>query len=108
MSTPPVERKLAAILSADVAGYSRLMGADEAGTLAAFSAHREVIGELIRQRNCVGDGPHCCHRRSLSCLIGIKPLRPPLQQRAASHEWEHSDQDRPETEQYDEYLEQVP
>jgi adenylate cyclase len=51
MSTPPVERKLAAILSADVAGYSRLTGADEAGTLAALSAHREVIDELIRQRN---------------------------------------------------------
>jgi len=51
VNTPPVERKLAAILSADVAGYSRLMGADEAGTLAALSAHREVIDELIRQRN---------------------------------------------------------
>lgn len=51
MSTPPIERKLAAILSADVAGYSRLMGADETGTLAALSAHREVIDELIRQRN---------------------------------------------------------
>jgi adenylate cyclase len=51
MSTPPIERKLAAILSADVAGYSRLMGADEPGTLAALSAHREVIDELIRQRN---------------------------------------------------------
>ena len=30
----PVERKLAAILAADVVGYSRLMGADEEGTLA--------------------------------------------------------------------------
>jgi class 3 adenylate cyclase len=29
----PVERRLAAILAADVAGYSRLMGADEGGTL---------------------------------------------------------------------------
>jgi len=34
MSTPPIERKLAAILSADVGGYSRLMGADEAGATA--------------------------------------------------------------------------
>ena len=42
-----VERKLAAILSADVAGYSRLMGVDEAGTLARLSAHREVIDELM-------------------------------------------------------------
>jgi class 3 adenylate cyclase len=51
MNAPPVERKLAAILSADVAGYSRLMTADEAGTLAALSAHRETIAELIGQRN---------------------------------------------------------
>src|SRR4029453_3754154 len=51
MNTPSIERKLAAILSADVAGYSRLMGADETGTLAILSAHREVIDELIRQRN---------------------------------------------------------
>ena len=34
-----VERKLAAILAADVVGYSRLMGADEAGTRARFNAH---------------------------------------------------------------------
>ena len=33
----PVERRLAAILAADVAGYSRLMGADEESALAAFA-----------------------------------------------------------------------
>ena len=38
MATGRVERKLAAILAADVAGYSRLMGADEEGTLAALKA----------------------------------------------------------------------
>jgi adenylate cyclase len=38
-----VERRLAAILAADVAGYSRLMGADEEGTLAALRAHRRDI-----------------------------------------------------------------
>ena len=37
---PTVERKLAAILAADIAGYSRLMGADEAGTFARLSASR--------------------------------------------------------------------
>jgi adenylate cyclase len=43
-----VERRLAAILCADVAGYSRLMGADEEGTLAALRAHRrEVIDPLL-------------------------------------------------------------
>jgi class 3 adenylate cyclase/pimeloyl-ACP methyl ester carboxylesterase len=39
-----VERHLAAILAADVAGYSRLMGADEVGTIAQLRAHR---GELV-------------------------------------------------------------
>jgi adenylate cyclase len=38
-----VERKLTAILAADVAGYSRLMGADEEGTLAQLKAHRRVL-----------------------------------------------------------------
>ncbi len=38
-----MERRLAAVLAADVAGYSRLMGADEVGTLAALKAHRREI-----------------------------------------------------------------
>jgi class 3 adenylate cyclase/pimeloyl-ACP methyl ester carboxylesterase len=38
-----VERRLAAILAADVAGYSRLMSEDEAGTLAALQAHRSGL-----------------------------------------------------------------
>ena len=36
-------RRLAAILAADVAGYSRLMGADEEGTLARLNAHRRAL-----------------------------------------------------------------
>ena len=35
------QRKLAAILAADVVGYSRLMGRDESGTLARLREHRE-------------------------------------------------------------------
>ncbi len=35
-----MERRLAAILAADVVGYSRLMGEDEASTLTALKAHR--------------------------------------------------------------------
>lgn len=38
-----VERRLAAVLAADVAGYSRLMGADEVGTLEALKAHRRDV-----------------------------------------------------------------
>jgi adenylate cyclase len=43
MAEARVERRLAAILAADIAGYSRLMGADEVGTLAALKAHRRQI-----------------------------------------------------------------
>jgi adenylate cyclase len=39
----PVQRRLAAILAADVAGYSRLMGLEEEGTLAALKAHRRAV-----------------------------------------------------------------
>ena len=40
-----MERRLAAILAADVVGYSRLMGADEAGTLSALRALRIELVE---------------------------------------------------------------
>jgi adenylate cyclase len=40
-------RRLAAIVCADVAGYSRMMGADEAGTHASFKAHRSAIYPII-------------------------------------------------------------
>ncbi len=43
MSNAHVERRLTAILAADVAGYSRLMGLDEEGTLAQFRAHRRAL-----------------------------------------------------------------
>ena len=62
MADPRINRKLAAILAADVVGYSRLMGADEAGTLAALKRHRETIfdpavaahnGRIVK---LIGDG----------------------------------------------------
>ena len=62
MAEARVERRLAAILAADVAGYSRLMGADEIGTLAALKAHRrEIIDPTITQHHgrivkTTGDG----------------------------------------------------
>ena len=43
MSSEYVERRLAAVLAADVAGYSRLMGADEEGTLARLKAVRKAF-----------------------------------------------------------------
>jgi adenylate cyclase len=57
-----VNRKLAAILAADVVGYSRLMGADEAGTLSALKQYRQAIfdpavaahnGRIVK---LIGDG----------------------------------------------------
>ncbi|SEF15078.1 TolB amino-terminal domain-containing protein [Rhizobiales bacterium GAS191] len=44
-ATPRVERRLAAIMAADVVGYSRLMGADEEGTLAQLKAHRRGLAD---------------------------------------------------------------
>src|SRR6266536_3976513 len=58
----PVERRLAAILAADVAGYSRLMGADEEGTLERLKAHRrELVDPKIKEHRgrivkTTGDG----------------------------------------------------
>jgi adenylate cyclase len=55
-----VERKLTAILCADVYGYSRLMGGDEEATLVTLTAHRKIIDSLIEQHrgrfvNSAGD-----------------------------------------------------
>ena len=62
MAREDMDRRLAAILSADVVGYSRLMGIDETGTLGAFRAHRaELIDPTIAEHNgrivkLMGDG----------------------------------------------------
>jgi adenylate cyclase len=62
MAEERVNRKLAAILAADVVGYSRLMGADEAGTLTALKHHRQAVfdpavaahnGRIVK---LIGDG----------------------------------------------------
>ena len=50
MATPdqgPLGRRLAAILAADIAGYSRLMGADEVGTARALREHRAAIDPVV-------------------------------------------------------------
>jgi adenylate cyclase len=55
---PHVERRLAAILSADVKEYSRLMGADDVATVEMLTAYREVMTALISQhRGRVVDSP---------------------------------------------------
>jgi adenylate cyclase len=55
------QRRLAAIVAIDVAGYSRLMGADEEGTLATLKAHREAVTPIVQQHGgrivgTAGDG----------------------------------------------------
>jgi adenylate cyclase len=49
--TTGMRRKLAAILSADVAEYSRLMEEDEEATIRTVTAYREVIATLVRQHH---------------------------------------------------------
>jgi TolB-like protein/class 3 adenylate cyclase len=49
MPVQALERKLTAIFAADVAGYSRLMGADEVGTLHRLTACRRIMDQLIRE-----------------------------------------------------------
>jgi adenylate cyclase len=57
MTEARVERRLAAILAADVAGYSRLMGINEEGTLATLKAHRrELLDPKIAEHRQAGAG----------------------------------------------------
>jgi class 3 adenylate cyclase/pimeloyl-ACP methyl ester carboxylesterase len=51
MTTQEVKRKLTAILSADVKGYSRLMGDDEKGTVRTLNAYKEVMTGLIQHHH---------------------------------------------------------
>jgi len=58
MTTQEVKRKLAAILSADVKGYSRLMSEDEVGTIQTLNAYKEVMTGMIQHhRGRVVDAP---------------------------------------------------
>jgi adenylate cyclase len=51
MADEGFKRKLTAILSADVEGYSRLMGEDEEATVRTLTSYREVLSTLIQQHN---------------------------------------------------------
>ena len=58
MNTQEFKRKLTAVFSADVAGYSRLMGDDEAATVRTLEAYKQVMFALIKQhRGRVIDSP---------------------------------------------------
>src|SRR6195256_5121108 len=58
---PKIERRLAAILAADIAGYSALMGADEEATVRDLKAHQAVVLPMVGQHggriiDTAGDG----------------------------------------------------
>ena len=66
---PKVSRRLAAILAADIAGYSALMGADEAGTVRTLKAHQAVVLPMIAEHggrvvDTAGDGSSRSSRAS--------------------------------------------
>ena len=78
---PRVARRLAAILAADVAGFSRLMHLDEAGTLGRLTAHRkELIEPLITEHHgrvvkLMGDGALCEFASvvdAVACAVAIQ------------------------------------
>ena len=58
MTQEGFKRKLTAILSADVEGYSRLMGEDEVSTVQLLKEYREIMAQFIQQhRGRVVDAP---------------------------------------------------
>jgi adenylate cyclase len=58
MAEERFRRKLTTVFSADVAGYSRLMGEDEAATVKTLTTYRDIMAELIKQhRGRVIDSP---------------------------------------------------
>ena len=83
MPDRPVERKLTTILAADVAGYSRLMGADEVGTLRQLSSCRAVMDGLIaahrgRIFNTAGDSvvaDFASAVNAVECAVAVQKTR---------------------------------
>jgi class 3 adenylate cyclase len=68
-----MERRLTTILATDVVGYSRLMGEDEAGTLAALKKHRR---ELLEPKAAQGRAVSRTLRQESRRLVAISPTAP--------------------------------
>jgi TolB-like protein len=89
-TTGDVERRLAAVLAADVAGYSRLMGADEVGTLSALkAARRELVDPEIathkgRIVKTTGDGMLVEFASSVDAVTCAIAIQRRMAERAAS------------------------
>ena len=88
-SVPPVERRLAAILSADVKDYSRLMGDNDVATVETLTAYREVMTKLIgKHRGRVVDSPgdnllaeFSSVVAAVECSVGIQEENSPRETR---------------------------
>ena len=91
MEAHGMQRRLTAIMSADVVGYSRLMAADEEGTLARLKAHREELfdpaiaehqGRIVK---LMGDGALVEFTSVVEAVrAGVELMLPVLQGHAAS------------------------
>lgn len=82
-------RRLAAIVSIDVAGYSRLMGDDEIGTLAALKAHRNAIDPLVFNHGghivkTTGDGALIEFPSAVSALQSMREIQRVMAERNES------------------------
>ena len=87
MAEERINRKLAAILAADVVGYSRLMASDEAGTLAALKRHRRLVFEPAvaahqgRIVKLIGDGTiveFASVVDAVNCALSVQRFSDPL------------------------------
>ncbi len=89
MEPTGVERRLTTILAADIVGYSRLMGEDEAGTLAALKAHRKELvepkAEQYRGRTVklMGDGSLMDFASVVDAVLFAVEVQRAMQQRNA-------------------------
>src|SRR3954469_248986 len=89
MAKARVERRLAAILAADVVGYSRLVEKDEAGTLAALRAlHRDALAPLLTEHRgrlvkLMGDGLLAEFGSAVDAVVCAAALQRAVAQRQA-------------------------
>jgi adenylate cyclase len=93
MEAPELERRLAAIVAADVEGYSRLMHGDEEATMSTLSARRAVIDDLIaahrgRIANTAGDSvlaEFASVLDAVSCAVEIQKAMSQANETTATH-----------------------
>ena len=82
MAEGNAQRRLAAVVAIDVAGYSRLMGADEQGTLSALKAHRDAVTPIVQEHGgrivgTAGDGlllEFPSVTEAVLCAVEVQPL----------------------------------